>query len=244
MEGIAHSKTRALSKSEKDKWKDCFYHPSLSDLSADKKDEIERKCNCILHPDLPEFLEEHTKLWKSSRFWHSPSLDVSWYPCYTPTNKRGFTIWRCRGNAGRWGDIPSQILARGYYAILGVCLRTWLTKRSQASRSDCENLGYKHYLWHRISSKSSCRQNLQVFPQAQVSWWALVVVWMLPRVWIIPRVVLKQEKSVISSFLHACPLLMSSQTKQILSPGHLYIVCPVKLPKSSSLLQQVQSLDG
>lgn len=92
--GAAHTKTRVSSKSEKDKWKGCFScHPSLSDLSADK-DEIERKCNCILCPDLPDFLEKHTKSWKSSGFWHSPSLDVSRYPCYTPTNTRGFATWR------------------------------------------------------------------------------------------------------------------------------------------------------
>ena len=93
--GAAHTKTRVSSKSEKDKWKGHFScHPFLSDLSADKKDEIERKCNCILRPDLPDFLEKHTNLWKSSGFWHSPSLDVSQYPCYTPNNSRGFAIWR------------------------------------------------------------------------------------------------------------------------------------------------------
>lgn len=93
--GVAHSKTRVPSKSEKDKWKDCFScHPSLSDLPPDKKDEIERKCNHILRPDLPDFLENHTKSWKSSGFWRSPSLDVSQYPYYTPTNTRAFAIWK------------------------------------------------------------------------------------------------------------------------------------------------------
>ena len=93
--GVAHSKTRVPSKSEKNKWKDCFScHPSLSDLPPDKKDEIERKCNHILRPDLPDFLENHTKSWKSSGFWRSPSLDVSRYPYYTPTNTRAFAIWK------------------------------------------------------------------------------------------------------------------------------------------------------
>ena len=93
--GVAHSKTRVPSKSEKNKWKDCFScHPSLSDLPPDKKDEIERKCKHILRPDLPDFLETHTKSWKSSGFWCSPSLDVSQHPYYTPTNTRAFAIWK------------------------------------------------------------------------------------------------------------------------------------------------------
>ncbi|KAJ5166068.1 hypothetical protein N7492_006364 [Penicillium capsulatum] len=82
------------SRSDKDDWNGRFsHHPLLSGLSSDEKDEMERKCNRILRPDLPGFMEKHSKSWKSSGFWYSPSLDVPSYPNISSSTK-GPVIWK------------------------------------------------------------------------------------------------------------------------------------------------------
>lgn len=43
-------------------------HSILSTLSPHQKDEIERKCRVIIRSDLPEFIEKHTRIWKSTGF--------------------------------------------------------------------------------------------------------------------------------------------------------------------------------
>lgn len=91
---VAHPKTSVPSKPDKDNWSGPFLcHPFLSTLLPEKKDEIERKCSRILRPDLPDFIEKHTRSWKSTGFWHSPQLDVAKYPLVSSKTK-GSAIWR------------------------------------------------------------------------------------------------------------------------------------------------------
>ncbi|KXG51298.1 uncharacterized protein PGRI_095590 [Penicillium griseofulvum] len=79
---------------DKDRWKGRFsHHTLLSTLLPNQKDEIERKSNRALRSDLPEFMEKHTKLWKSTGFWFSPSLDPSKFP-NMPAGRKGHVIWR------------------------------------------------------------------------------------------------------------------------------------------------------
>ncbi|KAI2751593.1 hypothetical protein DTO006G1_9639 [Penicillium roqueforti] len=79
---------------DKDRWKGRFsHHTLLSTLLPDQKDEIERKSNRALRSDLPEFLEKHTKLWKSTGFWFSPLLEPSKFP-NMPAGRKGHVIWR------------------------------------------------------------------------------------------------------------------------------------------------------
>lgn len=79
---------------DKDRWKGRFsHHTLLSALLPDQKDEIERKSNRALRSDLPEFMEKHTKLWKSTGFWFSPLLDPSKFP-NMPAGRKGHVIWR------------------------------------------------------------------------------------------------------------------------------------------------------
>ncbi|KAJ5183253.1 hypothetical protein N7492_000869 [Penicillium capsulatum] len=91
-----HLKSRMSvpSRSDKDDWNGRFsHHPLLSDLPPDEKDEIERNCNRILRPDLPEFIEKHTKSWHSSGFWYSPSLDIP-NTINISSGSKGVVIWR------------------------------------------------------------------------------------------------------------------------------------------------------
>lgn len=91
-----HLKSRMSvpSRSDKDDWNGRFsHHPLLSDLPSDEKDEIERNCNRILRPDLPEFIEKHTKSWHSSGFWYSPSLDIP-NTINISSGSKGVVIWR------------------------------------------------------------------------------------------------------------------------------------------------------
>jgi hypothetical protein len=91
---VAHLKTSVPSNSDKDKWSGpLLCHPLLSTLSSEKKAEIERKCNRISRPDLPEFMEKHTKSWKATGFWHSPQLDAANHSLIS-SNTKGFAIWR------------------------------------------------------------------------------------------------------------------------------------------------------
>lgn len=91
---VGPTKTTVSSKPGKDKWNGRFLcDPLLSTLSPEKKDEIERKCDRILRPDMPDFMEKHTKSWKLTGFWHSPQLDVAKYPLVSSSTK-GFAIWR------------------------------------------------------------------------------------------------------------------------------------------------------
>jgi hypothetical protein len=79
---------------DKDRWKGRFsHHTLLSTLLPDQKDEIERKSNRALRSDLPEFMEKHTKLWKSTGFWFSPLLDPSKFP-NMPAGRKGHVVWR------------------------------------------------------------------------------------------------------------------------------------------------------
>ncbi|KAK9859695.1 hypothetical protein MYU51_013925 [Penicillium brevicompactum] len=91
---VGPTKTTVPSKPGKDKWNGRFLcDPLLSTLSPEKKDEIERKCDRILRPDMPDFMAKHTKSWKLTGFWHSPQLDVAKYPLVSSSTK-GFAIWR------------------------------------------------------------------------------------------------------------------------------------------------------
>lgn len=91
---VAHLKISVPSKSDKDKWSGpLLSHALLSTLSSEKKAEIERKCNRISRPDLPEFMEKHTESWKAPGFWHSPQLDVANHSLIS-SNTKGFAIWR------------------------------------------------------------------------------------------------------------------------------------------------------
>lgn len=91
---VAHLKTSVPSNSDKDKWSGpLLCHSLLSTLSSEKKAEIERKCSRISRPDLPEFMEKHTKLWKATGFWDSPRLDVENHSLVS-SNAEGFAIWR------------------------------------------------------------------------------------------------------------------------------------------------------
>ncbi|CAG8018849.1 unnamed protein product [Penicillium salamii] len=91
---VAHLKTSVPSNSDKDKWSGpLLCHSLLSTLSSEKKAEIERKCNRISRPDLPEFMEKHTKSWKATGFWDSPRLDVENHSLVS-SNTKGFAIWR------------------------------------------------------------------------------------------------------------------------------------------------------
>ncbi|KAI2737762.1 hypothetical protein DTO013E5_5810 [Penicillium roqueforti] len=91
---VGPTKTTVPSKPGKDKWNGRFLcDPLLSTLSPEKKDEVERKCDRILRPDMPYFMEKHTKSWKLTGFWHSPQLDVAKYPLVSSSTK-GFAIWR------------------------------------------------------------------------------------------------------------------------------------------------------
>jgi hypothetical protein len=79
---------------DRDRWKGRFSrHSLLFTLLPDHKDEIERKSNRALRSDLPEFMEKHTKLWMSTGFWSSPSLDPSKFPSMT-AGRKGHEIWR------------------------------------------------------------------------------------------------------------------------------------------------------
>lgn len=78
---------------DEDRWEGRFSrHSLLSDLLPDQKDEIERKSNQVLRSDLAEFIDKYTKIWKSTGFWSSPSLDPSNY--HTSAGGKGHAIWR------------------------------------------------------------------------------------------------------------------------------------------------------
>lgn len=83
----------AIPNLDKDRWESRFSrHPLLSNLLPDQKDEIERKSYQILRSDVAEFMEKYTKIWKSTGFWSSPSLDPSNYN--TSAGGKGHAIWR------------------------------------------------------------------------------------------------------------------------------------------------------
>ena len=83
----------AIPSLDKDRWEGRFSrHSLLSNLLPDQKDEIERKANQVLRSDLADFMEKYTKIWKSTRFWSSPSIDPSNYN--TSTGGKGHAIWR------------------------------------------------------------------------------------------------------------------------------------------------------
>lgn len=78
---------------DEDLWGGRFsQHSVLFNLLPDQKDEIERKAHQVLRPDLADFMEKYTKIWKSTGFWSSPSIDPS--NSNTSTGRKGHAVWR------------------------------------------------------------------------------------------------------------------------------------------------------
>ncbi|KAJ5681421.1 uncharacterized protein N7477_001361 [Penicillium maclennaniae] len=189
-EDIVHSKTRAPYNSKEDKWEGRFScHPDLSALPPGKKDDIERQCRRILCPDLPDFLGQHTKSWISSGFWRSPSLDVSRHAHYTPTNAKGFAIWRYV-EAMQADEGTYYLKSRLADIMLYLEYVGELDRQKEADHPGRTAKIRAANIIYRTGSlpKAVADKTRKTFHEHKLVGEALVVVWMLHGAWIIPLV--------------------------------------------------------